>query len=398
MLSGRHILLGVSGGIAAYKTAFLVRLFKQAGAEVKVVLTEAASHFVSPLTLSVLSENPVQQNFTVECAGGTVSWNNHVELAQWADMMVIAPCTANTLSKMVSGTADNFLLVAYMSTSCPVFVAPAMDLDMYAHPSTQAHLKKLTDFGHSVIPAETGFLASGLHGTGRMAEPEHILAHIKQWWLDRMPLRGKKVLITAGPTHEPIDPVRFIGNQSSGRMGIALADQAARLGAEVVLVLGPSALAPQQNQVVVHRVQTALEMLEACQKNWAGVDVGVFAAAVADYRPENIGAQKIKRSSEPWSISMMPNPDIAAHFGAIKGSTYLVGFALETQNGISYAQQKRTAKNLDAIILNSLEDPGAGFGMTNVVHWIDQHQTKSFELMEKTKVAEVLWEQITAQL
>lgn len=213
-----------------------------------------------------------------------------------------------------------------------------------------------------------------------------------------MPLRGKKVLITAGPTHEPIDPVRFIGNQSSGRMGIALADQAARLGAEVVLVLGPSALAPQQNQVVVHRVHTALEMLEACQKNWAGVDVGVFAAAVADYRPENIGAQKIKRSSEPWSISMMPNPDIAAHFGAIKGSTYLVGFALETQNGISYAQQKRTAKNLDAIILNSLEDPGAGFGMTNVVHWIDQHQTKSFELMEKTKVAEVLWEQITAQL
>lgn len=398
MLSGRHILLGVSGGIAAYKTAFLIRLFKQAGADVRVILTEAASHFVSPLTLSVLSEHPVQQNFTVECAEGTVSWNNHVELAQWADMMVIAPCTANTLSKMVSGTADNFLLVAYMSTSCPVFVAPAMDLDMYAHPSTQAHLKKLADFGHSVIPAETGFLASGLHGTGRMAEPEHILAHINQWWMDRMPLRGMKILITAGPTHEPIDPVRFIGNQSSGRMGIALADQAARLGAEVVLVLGPSALAPQQSQVVLHRVQTAVEMLEVCTNNWDGVDVAIFAAAVADYRPEKVGAQKIKRSSEPWSISMVPNPDIAAHFGAIKGSAYLVGFALETQNGLSYAQKKRTAKNLDAIVLNSLEEPGAGFGMTNVVHWIDKSQTKSFELMEKTRVAEALWEQITTQL
>ena len=295
MLRGKHILLGISGGIAAYKTPYLVRLLTKAGAKVKIVLTESASHFVSPLTLATLSEHPVAADFTFLDEQGQVSWNNHVELGLWADLMIIAPATANTLSKMAQGQSDNLLLVSYLSAKCPIFIAPAMDLDMYKHPTTKSNLKVLEGYGHIVIPAEKGLLASGLSGEGRMAEPQHIVDAILDFFTKPLPLHGKKVVITAGPTYEPIDPVRFIGNRSSGLMGFALAEQAAQMGAKVILISGPTHLEQTHAGVLLTRVETALQMQEAVLEVFSDCDVFIGAAAVADYRPKELATQKIKK-------------------------------------------------------------------------------------------------------
>jgi len=397
MLRGKNILLGISGGIAAYKTPFLVRLLIKAGAKVKVVLTESASHFVSPLTLATLSENPVAASFTVLDKQGSISWNNHVDLALWADLMLVAPATANSLSKMAHGQVDNLLLVAYLSAKCPVFVAPAMDLDMYKHPSTKASLDILKSFGHFIIPAENGLLASGLSGEGRMASPENIVEFIENSLSKELPLSQKKVIITAGPTYEPIDPVRFIGNHSSGLMGYELAEKAAELGAEVVLVSGPSKLVLRNDKIQKIEVGTALEMQAAVLDHFSDCNIFIGAAAVADYRPAEVASEKIKKESEEISkISLVKNPDIIAGLGAIKKSQILIGFALETKDGLRYAKQKLIAKNLDAIVLNSLENEGAGFGhQTNQIVYISKgNEPIYFPLKSKTEVASDIWSQI----
>ncbi len=401
MLRGKNILLGISGGIAAYKTPYLVRLLTKAGAKVKIVLTESASHFVSPLTLATLSENPVASNFTFLDEQGNVSWNNHVALGLWADLMIVAPATANTLAKMSQGQADNLLLVAYLSAKCPVFIAPAMDLDMYKHPTTKKSMDVLIKNGHFIIAAEDGLLASGLSGEGRLAAPEHIVDFVINELSKPLPLYGKKVLITAGPTYEPIDPVRFIGNRSSGLMGFELAEQAAQLGASVTLVSGPTHLEASHSAVVVIRVETAIQMQAAVQSGFSDCDVFIGAAAVADYRPEQVAAQKIKKGpKEISSISLVENPDIIAGLGAIKKHQFLVGFALESQNGLLHAQNKLQQKNLDAIVLNSLENKGAGFGhTTNQITFIHKGQTPiHFSLKPKSEVALDIWNEIVKQL
>ena len=339
MLSGKNILLGITGGIAAYKTTFLVRILIKAGANVKVILTDSASSFVSPLTLATLSKNPVHSSF-VNQDDGSISWNNHVELGLWADFMLIAPATANTLSKMANGTCDNLLLAAYLSAKCPVFFAPAMDLDMYKHPSTVASFKKLQSFGNIMIPAVSGELASGLYGEGRMAEPEEIVAFIKSYLLEGLPLQGKKVLITAGPTYEAIDPVRFIGNHSSGLMGFELAKAAANLGAEVILISGPSHLDIHHDLVTLIRVVSAEEMYTEAHKFYKDVAIAISAAAVADYRPKRVAAQKIKKDSEDFSIDLIKNKDILLSMGVEKKNQFLVGFALETENEVENAKGK----------------------------------------------------------
>lgn len=361
MLSGKNILLGISGGIAAYKTTFLVRLLIKAGAQVKVVMTQSASSFVSPLTLSTLSKNPVLMDFVNE-EDGSLSWNNHVELGLWADLMLIAPATANTLSKMANGTCDNLLLATYLSAKCPVFVAPAMDLDMYKHPSTKASLEKLESFGNRIIPAESGELASGLQGEGRMAEPENIIQYIVSDLAKGLPLTGKKVLITAGPTHEAIDPVRFLGNKSTGTMGFELAKHAANLGAKVVLVSGPTHLNVDHTFIELVRVTSSQEMYDACHKHYADTDVAICAAAVADYRPATVATEKIKKKEGEMSIQLERTPDILKSLGAAKKDQFLVGFALETENELENAKGKLQRKHLDGIVLNSLKDDGAGFG------------------------------------
>tara|TARA_R110000796_G_scaffold252619_2_gene388786 strand:+ start:31282 stop:32487 length:1206 start_codon:yes stop_codon:yes gene_type:complete len=388
MLSGKNILLGITGGIAAYKTTFLVRILIKAGANVKVILTDSASSFVSPLTLATLSKNPVHSSF-VNQEDGSISWNNHVELGLWADFMLIAPATANTLSKMANGTCDNLLLAAYLSAKCPVFFAPAMDLDMYKHPSTVASFKKLQSFGNIMIPAASGELASGLYGEGRMAEPEEIVAFIKSYLLEGLPLQGKKVLITAGPTYEAIDPVRFIGNHSSGLMGFELAKAAANLGAEVILISGPSHLDIHHDLVTLIRVVSAEEMYTEVHKFYKDVAIAISAAAVADYRPKRVAAQKIKKDGEDFSIDLIKNKDILLSMGVEKKNQFLVGFALETENEVENAKGKLKKKNLDAIVLNSLNDSGAGFGkQTNKISFIDKNSTiKTFELKTKTEVA-----------
>ena len=381
VLKGKKILLGITGGIAAYKTANLVRLFIKAGAHVQVIMTPASKEFVTLLTLSTLSKNPVYSDFyseetTLSSEEKTTQnpvWNNHVELALAADLILIAPATANTLAKMANGVCDNLLLATYLSAKCPVYFAPAMDLDMYKHPTTATNFHKLHLFGNIIIPAEKGELASGLEGEGRMAEPENIVAFIENHLLEQMPLKGKNILITAGPTYEPIDPVRFIGNHSTGKMGFDLAAQAALLGANVTLISGPSHLQLNDVKVNLIRVNTAAEMYEQAHLFFDKVDIVIAAAAVADYKPKKVATQKIKKTEDAFSIELEKTKDILSSLGKIKRKQFLVGFALETENEIEHAKLKIQKKNLDLIVLNSLNDEGAGFGKaTNKVTFIDK--------------------------
>ncbi|MFT4804648.1 MAG: phosphopantothenoylcysteine decarboxylase/phosphopantothenate--cysteine ligase [Psychroserpens sp.] len=398
ILSGKNILLGITAGIAAYKTAGLVRLFIKAGANVKVVMTPASKDFITPLTLSTLSKNPVYSSFTNEDDDNDM-WNNHVELGLWADLFIIAPVTANTLSKMANGTCDNLLMASYLSAKCPVYFAPAMDLDMYKHQSTKNSFEKLKTFGNVMIPATSGELASGLVGEGRMAEPEDIVTFIENDVLGKLPLRHKKVLITAGPTYEAIDPVRFVGNHSSGKMGFEIATVAANLGAEVILVSGPSHQTVTHSLITVIRVTSAQQMYEVCHNYFEDADIAVLSAAVADYRPKNIAAQKIKKTESTFTIELEKTKDILKSLGAIKKQQFLVGFALETNNELEHAKRKLESKNLDLIVLNSLNDIGAGFGgSTNKVTFITaSHEIIAHELKSKTEVAQDLLQQILKQ-
>lgn len=388
VLSGKKILLGISGGIAAYKTAHLVRLFIKAGAQVQVVMSPASLHFVTPLTLATLSKNPVYSTFYNE-EDGKGEWNNHVELGLWADLMIIAPATANTLSKMANGNCDNLLIATYLSAKCPVYFAPAMDLDMYKHPSTIDSFQKLSSFGNTIIPAENGELASGLTGEGRMAEPENIITFLEKDLLSQLPLKDKKIMVTAGPTFEAIDPVRFIGNHSSGKMGFDIANEAASKGAEVILITGPTHLNIQNTAIKLIRVTSAQDMYEVCHKFYDDVDVAIAAAAVADYKPKNVALQKIKKVDSTLSIVLEKTEDILASLGKHKKNQFLVGFALETENEIENAKLKIQKKNLDLIVLNSLNDKGAGFGhSTNKVTFVDRNFfIEPMELKNKEEVA-----------
>lgn len=397
VLSGKKIVLGVSGGIAAYKTATLVRLFIKAGAHVQVIMTPASKDFVTPLTLSTLSKNPVHSTFYNEDDENAV-WNNHVELGLWADLIVVAPATANTLSKMATGNCDNLLIATYLSAKCPVYFAPAMDLDMYRHPSTIASFNALQQFGNIMIPAETGELASGLSGEGRMAEPENIIAFLENDLSSKLPLKGKKILITAGPTYEAIDPVRFIGNHSSGKMGFDIAKSAADLGAEVVLISGPTHLNLTDSLIKIVRVVSAQEMYDACHSYYNDVDVAISAAAVADYRPKNVAVQKIKKTEHSFNIELEKTKDILASLGEVKKDQFLIGFALETENEIENAKLKIQKKNLDLIVLNSLQDDGAGFGKpTNKITFIDKDfNIEPMELKSKEAVADDILNKVIA--
>ncbi|MEX0997689.1 MAG: bifunctional phosphopantothenoylcysteine decarboxylase/phosphopantothenate--cysteine ligase CoaBC [Flavobacteriaceae bacterium] len=399
ILSSKKVLLGITAGIAAYKSAFLVRLFVKAGAEVRVIMTPTAKDFVTPLTLSTLSKNEVYSSFTSE-ENENETWNNHVELALWADFFVIAPATANTLSKMANGSCDNLLLAAYLSAKCPVYYAPAMDLDMYKHASVQAAFEKLNSYGNIQIPAGFGELASGLVGEGRMAEPEDIISFMEKDIVSKLPLRNKKVLITAGPTYEAIDPVRFIGNHSSGKMGYALAEEAASLGAEVILVTGPTHLQIKNSTIKILSVTSAEEMYNACHNFYSQMDLAILSAAVADFRPKIKATQKIKKDQAALSIELEATKDILASLGEIKKHQLLVGFALETENEIENAKKKLIKKNLDFIVLNSLNDDGAGFGSnTNKISIIDKNeQISSFELKSKTEVAKDIFNILTPVL
>ena len=388
VLSGKNVLLGVTAGIAAYKSAHLVRFFIKAGANVQVIMTPASKDFVTPLTLSTLSKNPVHSAFYSKEEENEM-WNNHVDLGLWADLMIVAPATANTLSKMANGTCDNLLLATYLSAKSKVYFAPAMDLDMYQHPSTKSTLDKLQSFGNILIPAEEGELASGLIGEGRMAEPEHIIAFIERDMLSNLPLNGQKVLITAGPTYEAIDPVRFIGNHSSGKMGFELAKCAANLGAEVILISGPSN--ENINHLLIKRidVESAQEMYEAVHEFYSKIDIAILAAAVADYKPAIIFEKKIKKKEASLNIDLIKTKDILASIGKVKEHQFLVGFALETNNEIENAKAKLNRKNLDLIVLNSLRDKGAGFKKaTNKVTIIDKLENIiEYQLKSKNEVA-----------
>lgn len=388
VLQGKKVLLGITAGIAAYKTASLVRLFIKSGAEVKVIMTPASKDFITPLTLSTLSKNPVHSSF-YDQEDENELWNNHVELGLWADIMLIAPATANTLSKMTNGVCDNLLLATYLSAKCPVYFAPAMDLDMYKHQSTKNSLESLQSFGNIMIPATSGELASGLVGEGRMAEPEDIVNFIESDILSKLPLKGKKLLLTAGPTYEAIDPVRFIGNHSSGKMGFEIAKAAARLGAEVFLVSGPSHQSAKHS--LIHRIDvtSAQQMYDACHKYYNEVDIAILSAAVADYRPKNIADQKIKKKDASLVIELEPTQDILKSLGKAKKNQFLAGFALETNDEVSNAKKKIESKNLDIIVLNSLRDKGAGFaGDTNKITIIDSDFNETvYALKSKSAVA-----------
>jgi phosphopantothenoylcysteine decarboxylase/phosphopantothenate--cysteine ligase len=386
MLKNKKIILGVCGSIAAYKSAILVRLLVKAGANVKVIITADAANFITPLTLATLSKNPVYTQYFEEETG---VWSNHVELGLWADFMVIAPASANTLAKMASGLCDNLLTAVYLSAKCPVFVAPAMDLDMWKHESTRNNIDKLLSYGNLVIQPGSGELASGLFGEGRMAEPEEIVTFLADIVNASLPLRGKNVMVTAGPTYEAIDPVRFIGNHSSGKMGFAIADRFAALGAEVTLITGPTA---EKSTYELKRIDvvSAADMLRACKTAFAKADITVMSAAVADYTPVVRADQKIKKTSDEFSLELKKTEDILAALGHLKtGAQILVGFALETQNEEAYAKAKLVKKNLDLIVLNSLNDKGAGFKMdTNKITIFNKAAEKIvFEMKSKTEVA-----------
>ncbi|MCE2496333.1 MAG: bifunctional phosphopantothenoylcysteine decarboxylase/phosphopantothenate--cysteine ligase CoaBC [Flavobacteriales bacterium] len=389
MLRGKKVLLGVTGSIAAYKSAHIVREFIKAGAEVRVVMSPSAKDFVTPLTLSTLSKNPALTSFTKEDEGDV--WNNHVDLGLWADLFVIAPATANSLSKMAHGEADNLLIATYLSAKCPVYIAPAMDLDMYRHGSTADSLSKLESYGNNVIPAESGELASGLEGQGRMAEPENIRAFIENDLAKGLPLSGKRVVITAGPTHEPIDSVRYIGNRSTGKMGIALATSCLDRGVQVTLILGPTAIKPEEHPMLeVIRVETAEDMHRAAEAHFENMDLAIASAAVSDFRPKDTSDKKIKKESGTPTIELTENPDILADWGQQKKGQVVVGFALETDNEDEHAKGKLERKNADVIVLNSLRDAGAGFGHdTNQVTIIDRNNKElKIGLKTKSEVAE----------
>ena len=385
MLSGKNILVGITGSIAAYKAAELVRLFIKAGANVKVIMTQSAKDFITPLTLSVLSKNPVHSEFISKN-----EWNNHVEFGTWADLMIIAPASANTIGKMANGVCDNLLLTTYLSANCPVYLAPAMDLDMYKHSSTQNNLKILKLFGNKIIPPASGELASGLFGEGRMEEPSTIFQFIEKDILANAPLVKKKALVTAGPTYEAIDPVRFIGNHSSGKMGFAIAEELAKNGAEVTLVAGTVSLKTNHPNIKRIDVVSAAEMYNACMKHFPKSDITIMSAAVADYTAEKVEKEKIKHDAKNISIKFTVTKDILGEMGKQKKkSQVLVGFALESENEIENAKSKRKNKNLDFIVLNSLKDKGAGFGNdTNKITIIDRNnKISNFELKQKTEVA-----------
>jgi phosphopantothenoylcysteine decarboxylase / phosphopantothenate---cysteine ligase len=384
MLKGKKILLGVTGSIAAYKIAILIRLLVKSGAEVKVIMTPASKDFITPLTLATLSKNPV----LAELANND-AWANHVVLGRWADVMLIAPLSCNTLAKMAAGICDNLLLAVYLSSTCKVAVAPAMDEDMWLHPSTKGNLSKIESYGNLILPVESGELASGLVGEGRMAEPESIMTWLNDFFRNDLPLKGKRALVTAGPTYEQIDPVRFIGNHSSGKMGIAIANELKSEGADVTLVIGPTSLPVPEFPIVI-RVKTAEEMFESCVAAFNQADITVMSAAVADYTPVNIESEKIKKSSEGMSIVLKKTKDILKHLGAIKRSSQLlIGFALETNNEEAYAKRKLVEKNADMIVLNSLNDEGAGFGFdTNKITIFDKSgKAQSFNTKSKEAVA-----------
>ncbi|MCB0478414.1 MAG: bifunctional phosphopantothenoylcysteine decarboxylase/phosphopantothenate--cysteine ligase CoaBC [Crocinitomicaceae bacterium] len=393
MLKGKKIILGITGSIAAYKAAFLVRELTKEGAEVKVIMTQDSTEFITPLTLSTLSNNPV----LIDWKDASDNWNNHVELGLWADLLLIAPCTANTLAKMNSGICDNLLMATYLSAKCPVAFAPAMDLDMFQHFTTQNNISNLVTHGCHLIDSEEGELASGLVGKGRMAEPENIVQFVQDFFKpqsnQKKKLKNKRILITAGPTYEAIDPVRFIGNRSSGKMGIEIARKASEMGAKVHLVLGPS----QETTIdlkdcKVTRVESAEEMFKIVSENIKKLDIGIFSAAVADYRPKNPANQKIKKKGETLDLELIKNPDILKYAGEQKAKFgyKLVGFALETNNEEENAISKLEKKNLDLIVLNSLQDKGAGFSTnTNKISIIDRHnKILKFELKSKAEVAE----------
>ena len=394
MLQGKKILLGVTGSIAAYKSAILIRLLKKSGAEVKVIMTNAAENFIPALTLATLSGNKVLKDLSDEN-----EWANHVMLGRWADLMVIAPASCNTISKMANGLCDNLLQAIYLSSLCPVMLSPAMDEDMWKHPATKANILKLQGYGNTVLPVETGELASGLYGEGRMAEPDTILEIISHYFSRTKDLAGKKILISAGPTHEPLDPVRFIGNNSTGKMGIALANECFSRGAIVGLVLGPSAEYVSDN-VEVTRVQTAAEMYEACVKKFNDTDIAIMCAAVADYTPLNVAKEKIKKTEESYVLQLKRTKDILKKLGELKTEKQLlVGFALETENGNVNALKKIASKNADFIVLNSLQDDGAGFGHdTNKITIFDKDGVfHAFDKKSKEKVAEDIIDTILKQ-
>ncbi|WP_126652761.1 bifunctional phosphopantothenoylcysteine decarboxylase/phosphopantothenate--cysteine ligase CoaBC [Chryseobacterium aureum] len=397
-VSGKKILIAVSGGIAAYKIHFLIRDFVKNGAEVQVIMTPDAEQFVTKLSLSTLSRKPVYSEFYSD--NGT--WNSHVEMALWADVMIVAPCTANTLSKMVHGMCDNLVIATYMSAKCPVLIAPAMDLDMYAHPSTKKNLDLAESFGHLIIPAENGELASGLIGQGRMAEPATIFNTVEHHFANgglSKSLQGKTVLITAGPTYEALDPVRFIGNHSSGKMGFSLAEEASRRGAKVILISGPSAQTIHDPNVELHKVTSAREMLAKVFEFYDKIDIGIASAAVADYAPKEVAKEKIKKNDENLTIELVKNPDILKTMGEKKTHQFLVGFALETQNEEENAKGKLEKKNLDMIVLNSLRDEGAGFkNDTNKIKIFTRTEKKEFDLKSKDQVAKDILDYVEAQL
>tara|TARA_B110000902_G_scaffold210679_1_gene241003 strand:+ start:42326 stop:43531 length:1206 start_codon:yes stop_codon:yes gene_type:complete len=388
-MRGKRVLLGITGGIAAYKIAFLIRILKKSGAEVKCILTPASSDFISPLVLSTLSENPVGIEFWNKEDG---TWNNHVEYGLWADIFLVAPLTANSLSKMANGSSDNLLLATYLSMKTKTLVAPAMDLDMYAHPTTKRNLDVLIEDGVGIIPVESGELASGLSGEGRMAEPETIHQVIQNYFDAQLEaeFKGKKVLVTAGPTFESIDPVRFIGNHSSGKMGYRIAEELLSRGAHVILVSGPTKEELEHDNLTLIPIKTAIEMLKAVQLHWNICSYGIFSAAVADYRPKSVADQKIKKNDDELSIELIKNPDILKWAGDTKSSDQLlVGFALETSHLLENGKKKLAKKNLNLIVLNTLEDKGAGFGVdTNKISILDNHNNLAeFELKSKKEVA-----------
>ena len=398
MLKGKKILLAVSGSIAAYKSAFFVRLLVKSGAQVRVVMTESATDFITPLTLATLSKHKVYRDFFNTASG---EWDSHVELGLWADAMVVAPASANTLSKMANGNCDNLLIATYLSAKCPVFFAPAMDLDMHLHPSTQANIQKLERYGNHQIAAEEGELASGLSGVGRMAEPEHIIEQLQNFFLATEKLTGKSILITSGPTHEQIDAVRFIGNNSSGKMGYELAMNCLAKGGDVTFITGPTQYMPTGDKLRIIKITSAQEMYEATDSYFPSCDVAIFAAAVSDYRPETALGHKMKKTGNGMSIELVENKDIAAEMGKRKAEGQLtVGFALETNDEGGNARKKLKQKNFDFIVLNSLNDDGAGFSHTTnkVTIYSRNNNPKAFELKSKKEVASDIINEIVEKL
>ena len=401
MIRGKNILIGVTGGIAAYKTATIIRLLVKDGAEVKVIMTDHAKEFITPLTLATLSKNPVLTEFFNPENG---DWNSHVDLGLWADLLLIAPATANTIAKMASGIADNLLLTTYLSARCPVFIAPSMDMDMLAHPSTTINIETLKAFGNSILEPVSGELASGLTGKGRMAEPEQIVKEISNFFAKKKsykPLKGKHILINAGPTREPLDPVRFISNFSSGKMGIALADAASGLGASVDLVLGPVNIRPADRSVKVTDVTTAGSMADECIALFPRCDIAILSAAVADFTPIEVKNSKIKKDTKDLLLKLKPTTDIASALGKIKRpGQILAGFALETDDELENAKRKLLSKNLDIIVLNSLKEKGAGFGHdTNKITLIDRNNIiDKFELKSKEEAAKDILEKIVSMI